>query len=65
MDMEGGEVCQCSEPEADYFGVYVGEPGNLMWVADFDEYIYAREFAVHIAGYCKISDLVQVERGAK
>jgi hypothetical protein len=63
MDMDG-EVAQCEEAEADYFGVYHGGPGDLQWIADFDSYPDARSFAIEVVRthHCPLSDLVAYER---
>lgn len=59
MDLEGGEVAQCEVHEADYFGVYIGTPGDLMWAADFTHYIDAYNWALEVAENrdCPLSDL--------
>jgi hypothetical protein len=62
-DVGGGEVVQCFESEAGYFGVYVGTAGDFMWIADFDIYSDARSYAEYLSG--DISDLVQLERDLK
>lgn len=64
MDLEDGQVTQCPLAEADYFGVYHGGPGNLMWAADFGSYTDARNWAEEVAENheCPLSDLVELER---
>jgi hypothetical protein len=64
MDIEDGEVVQCKESEADYFGVYIGTPGDLTWAADFDSYTDALNWALEVADNrdCTVFDYVQYER---
>ena len=63
MDLEGTDVVQCEESEADYFGVYQGD-GPLDWIADFASYDDAREFADQRAALedCEVEDLVLMAR---
>jgi len=49
MDLDGGEVTQCETSEADYFGVYIGEPGEFMWAADFSSHTDALNWATEVA----------------
>lgn len=46
---EDGEVVQCEESEVDYFGVYYGGPGALMWIADFNCLNDAINWATEVA----------------
>lgn len=64
MDIEDGAVVQCLEAEADYFGVYIGTPGDLMWAADFHTYIDALNWATEVAESrnCTLFDYVRYER---
>lgn len=42
-------VAPCLTSEADYFGVYTGEPGGYDWVADFHDVQAARDYAHTLA----------------
>lgn len=44
-----GMVTQCEESEADFFGVYYGGPGDLMWAADFNTLNDAINWATEVA----------------
>jgi len=52
-------VVRCSTSEANYFGVYIGEPGDYRWIADFasvtDAHNWAREVAQN--NDCTVEDL--------
>ena len=48
-DDEDGQVLWCETPEADYFGVYVGVPGDYEWVADFLSRTDAQNWAWEVA----------------
>lgn len=48
-DSEDGQVLWCDRSEADYFGVYVGEPGDFEWAADFISYPDAVVWAGNVA----------------
>jgi hypothetical protein len=68
MDMpnEGGghDVLQCFEADADYFGVYIGGPGDLMWAADFNNYTDALNWAIEVAENYdyELCDIVALEK---
>lgn len=62
-----GDVEQCLEADADFFGVYCGRPAGLMWQADFATYPRAAKWAAKFAKKeaCTVRDCVQIERAAK
>lgn len=43
-------VSRCETPEAMFFGVYVGRPGEYEWVADFVQAGHALMFATRLCG---------------
>ena len=43
-----GEIEWCKEAEACQFSVYVGEPGDFLWLADFSSYLDARNWAEEV-----------------
>lgn len=57
----GDSVQECSTEEAEFYGVYQGEPGNLQWVANFADYMTSREFAEEVAASseCPLEDLCE------
>jgi len=44
-----GCVVWCDESEASAFSVYIGEPGDFEWIADFRGYGDARNWAEEVA----------------
>lgn len=42
---DGGGVTRCETHEAQFFGVYIGRPGEYEWVADFHQATHALLFA--------------------
>lgn len=58
---------QCNEAEADQFSVYLGEPGDFLWTADFAHYTDARNWAEEVADCheCELIDYVEKERRIK
>lgn len=59
-----GEIAWCTEQEADMFGVYVGVPGDMLWVADFANYLDAKAFAEEqaLSHDVQIKDYVKADR---
>lgn len=60
-------VVWCNEDVADQFSVYVGEPGDFNWLADFHLYEHAGDWATYYAksrGY-KLHNHVAAERESK
>lgn len=57
----GGRVHECSTEEAEFYGVYQGEPGDLMWTADFNCHSDARNWAEELAANeeCSLEDLCE------
>ena len=47
LDTDGVE--QCSPENAEFFGVYVGTPGDFQWVADFEYYVHAKCWSSDLA----------------
>jgi len=61
-----GNVCWCDEEDATAFAVYIGEPGEYRWIADFEVYEDARIWANGVAD-CHdtiLDDGVETERNA-
>lgn len=58
---DSSAIEQCATEDASFYGVYQGEPGNLMWTADFnchsDAYNWANEVAENNA--CHLEDLCE------
>lgn len=50
-------VVWCNEAEAGAFSVYLGEPGNFEWCADFRCYNDARNWAEEVAE-CHDTELI-------
>lgn len=44
-----GQVVWAVLDEADYFGVYIGEPGDFVWAADFKHHLDACNWAEEVA----------------
>jgi hypothetical protein len=63
-DTESRCVIWCDESDADQFSVYLGEPGEFTWAADFLLYLDARRWAQEIAAAhsTHLDDYVEKER---
>lgn len=60
----GGDIVWCTETEATAFSVYLGEPGDYEWFADFLIYNDARNWAEEVAECrdCELIDYVEKEK---
>jgi hypothetical protein len=59
----GFDTVWCDEAEATAFSVYLGEPGDFEWCADFRGYGDARNWAEEVAEChdCELIDYVEKE----